>query len=281
MKVNVKLILKTAALVVIIAAFGTCDSSFVSEPAVSFDSVSMTGLSFNQADMKAKIKVRNDNPISIPFPKINWKLFIAENSFLSGIVPEGTKIDAHGFTLVELPFSVPYDGLYTTIATLLEEAEAPYRIDLAVLFDIPVLGSETFDTSFDGTIPLPKMPELSFDGIKFNTPSIIPPKVEFVLTWKVDNKNVFDLNLDKLNYNFEVNSNSWSSGAVPKNTIIPARSLTHIPVTVSIGAGSLFSEIYAIAIAGSTVNYTCNGDISLSPKGFENFATLERSFSFP
>jgi len=278
-RVNVKSILKAAALIVVIAVFGTCETlpKVVSDPVVSFESVSLSGISFSDVSLKARIKVQNDNAIAIPFPEIKWNLFVADASFLNGVVPEGTKIGARSSTIVELPLSVSYEGLYKTITKLLSADETPYRIDLAIRFPLPLLESKTFNTSFDGSIPLPKLPSLSFSGIKFNSLSI--SKVEFVLAWQVDNKNAFALNLDKLNYGFTVNGASWASGSAPSTTL-PARRSTQIPVTISVSGISMIQEIVALAVGRKTVNYACDGELSLSPQGFENFIALNLPFNY-
>jgi len=274
-----KNVIKAAALAVVIVLLGTCETlpKVISDPVVSFESVSLAGISFSDVSMKARVKIQNDNAIAIPFPEINWNLFIADASFLNGVVKEGTRIAARGSSIVELPFSVSYDGLYKTVTRLLSADETPYRIDLGVRFPLPLLDSKTFNTSFNGTIPLPKLPSLSFGGIKFNSLSI--SKVEFVLTWQVDNKNAFALNLDKLNYGFTVNGVSWASGAAPA-TSLPARRTTQIPITVSVSATSMIQEIVAMAVQRKTVNYACGGDLSLSPQGFENFAALNLPFQY-
>jgi len=280
MNMNVKSILTTAALIIVVVALGTCESlpatGVITDPAISFESVSLKGLNFTGADMLAKIKIQNDNPIAIPFPEINWNLFVAETSFLKGIVPEGTKIAARGSTIAEIPFSVPYEGLYKTVTKLLSVDEAPYRIDLDTRFPIPLLDSKTFKTSFNGSLPVPKMPTLSFSGIKFNSISL--SKVEFVMTWLIDNKNAFALNLNKLNYNFAVNGAPWASGAA-ENKSFPAKGSTQLPITVNVSSVSMIQEIVALAVGRKEVDYTCNGDISLSPQGFENFAALTLPFT--
>ena len=73
MKKKTKLILQTMPVIVFIVLVGTCESlpGVVSEPAISFDSVSLTGLDFNGIDMIALVRVKNDNAFSIPFPQIN------------------------------------------------------------------------------------------------------------------------------------------------------------------------------------------------------------------
>ncbi|GHV85439.1 hypothetical protein AGMMS50230_10470 [Spirochaetia bacterium] len=259
---------------------GTCESvsGIIAEPSLSFDSVSVTGLNFSGADMLAKISVKNDNPFPIPFPEIDWNLFIRDSSFLSGTVKNNNKIAANSSTIVELPFAVSYEGLYKTAAALLDADEAPYRVDLGARFPLPVLSGKTFTTSHSGLIPMIKMPALSFSGVRFN--SLSASRVEFILTWLVDNKNAFALNLDKLDYAFAVNNTSWASGSAPGRLSIPARRTTQVPITVNINSLSMVQEIAAMAAGGKTVNYTCAGEAILSPQGLEQFAALKLPFNY-
>ncbi|MCL1929381.1 MAG: LEA type 2 family protein [Treponema sp.] len=285
MKKVFKSILQTAMLVVVVIVLGTCGSvsKVVNEPSISFESVRMTGLNFSKIDMIARIKVQNDNSFSIPFPEINWKLFVIDNSFINGVIKNNTKIAANAGTVVELPFSINYEGLYQAISGLLNSDEAPFRLDLSALFNIPVLGAKTFNTSFSGSIPMLKAPALSFSGVKFNSLSI--NKVEFVLTWLVDNKNVFAVNLDKMDYNFTVNNTSWSQGTAPRSSL-PARRTTQVPITVNISSLSMIQEIVALAALGRSANFVCSGEAALSPvlnqsfPGLENVAALRLPFTY-
>ena len=274
MKKVFKSILQTAALIAVVVTLGTCESlsKAVSEPSVSFDSVKMTGLGFSGIDMMARIKVQNNNSFSIPFPEINWKLFVIDNSFLNGVIKNNNKIAANASTIVDLPFTVNYEGLYQAVSGLLNSDEAPFRLDLSALFNIPVLGAKTFDTSFSGSMPMLKAPALSFSGVKFNSLSI--NKIEFVLTWLVDNKNAFAVNLDKLDYNFAVNNVSWTKGAAERISL-PARRTTQVPVTVNISSLSMIQEIVALAALGRSANFVCSGEAALSPVLSQNFPGLE------
>jgi LEA14-like dessication related protein len=255
----------------------------ISEPEVSFESVSITGISFSGIDMNARVKVQNGNSFSIPFPEINWKLFVTDAAFLDGVIKNGTKIAANASTVVELPFTVGYEGLYQAVKGLLNSDEAPYRIDLAAKFPLPLLEGKTFSVSFKGSIPVLKAPALSFSGIKFN--SIALNKVEFILTWQVDNKNAFAVNIDKLDYNFAVNNVKWTSGGTPRVSL-PARKTTQVPVTVNISSAAMIQEIVALATGGKSANYVCSGEAALSPAingkfpGLENVAALKLPFNY-
>jgi len=285
LKEAVSPILKAAALVVVIVALGTCEAlGLGSKPAVSFENVSIEGLTFDKANMMAYINVQNDNSIEIPFPEINWALSIADvnpgESFVRGAIQAGTTIAARSSTIAKLPFDVFYLKLYDVVKKLADDDEAPYRIDLDVTFDMPVMGSKTFATKFDGKIPLPKLPEFSFGDIKYKY-TIIPPTLEFDMPLLVNNKNAFALNLNKLNYNFKVNNTSWVTSGAPPNQSLSARSPTTIPLTASVSATSLIPEIISMITSGSSPSYTCDGNFSLTPD-FPNLTPLEdRPFEFP
>ena len=269
-----KNVIMAAALVVFFTIILSCPSlpKVISEPKISFDSVKMTGLNFSGINMMARIKIQNDNAVSIPFPEINWKLFVIDNSFLTGLIKNDTKIAANDSTMVDLPFTINYEGLYKTVSGLLSSDEAPYRLDLSALFNIPVLGAKTLNTSFNGSIPMLKTPALSFNGVKFSSISL--SKVEFVLTWLVDNKNAFALNLDKLDYNFAVNNVSWTRGAAERISL-PARKATQVPITVNVSSLSMIKDIVALAAGGKSAAYICSGEAALSPVINQNFPGLE------
>ena len=280
-KKNIYTMLLAAALILPLIILGTCSSvpAVVTEPSVSFENVSITGINFNSVALNARLRIQNGNSFAIPFPEINWNLFVSDTSFLTGVIRNNTRINARGSTMVDLPITVPYEGLYRTIAVLLDSDQAPYRIDLGIRFSIPVLENRTFNISHSGSIPLLRMPSLSFSGVRFNTISL--SRVDFILTWQMDNRNSFAVNLDKLDYTFAVNNVPWSTGAAEHITL-PARRVTDIPVTVNINSLSMIQEIAALAALGRSVNYTCTGGMSLSPRldGFENIAAINLPFSY-
>ncbi|MDR0447987.1 MAG: LEA type 2 family protein [Treponema sp.] len=159
MKSKGRIILKAGMIFVFFITLGTCQSfpGVISDPGISFDSVVIKGISFTGVDMIANIRIKNDNPITIPFPAIEWKLFVSNVSFLSGKINKDTKLPARDSTMVELPFTVGYEGLYRTVTALLTASDAPYRVEVAATFSIPVLGDKTFTASHSGTFPLRRL----------------------------------------------------------------------------------------------------------------------------
>jgi len=274
-------VLLAAVLIFPVIAVLSCASldGAVTEPSVSFENVSITGINLNSVNLNARIKIQNDNSFAIPFPEINWNFLVSDSSFLTGVIRNNTRISARGSSMVDLPISVSYEGLFNTFAVLLNSDQAPYRIDLAVRFSIPMLENRTFNISHSGNIPLLRMPAISFSGVRFNTVSLT--RVEFNLTWRMDNRNSFPINLEKLDYNFSVNHVPWSTGSA-EHIFLPARRVSDIPVTVNINSLSMIQEIAALAALGRSVNYTCTGGMSISPQleGFGNIAAINLPFNY-
>ncbi|MDR1929630.1 MAG: LEA type 2 family protein [Treponema sp.] len=265
-------------------SLSTCKTlpDLISEPVVSFNGVSLRGVDFTKIDLLARINVKNGNPFAIPFPETDWEFFISGKSFLSGTIKSGAQLAADSTSVVEIPLTVPYEGLDTAVSTLVNADEAPYRVNVGLRFPVPVLQEKTFKSEFSGVIPLLKAPRLSFNGIKFN--SLDPQKVEFVLTWAVENKNSFEIKLDKLDYAFTVDDTPWARGQVGEQVSVrqyslPPRKTTEIPVTVVINSLSLISQIAGMAMEGRDVAYNCGGQAALLPV-FPGLRPLTLSYNY-
>jgi LEA14-like dessication related protein len=253
----------------------------VNEPVVSFDSVSFKKITFDGIEMLARINVENGNPFSIPLPELDWKFFVADEPVLNGTVEgaeqRGPTLSANGTTSVDIPFTVPFESVYSAVTQLVDADEARYKVQIDARFSIPVLGEKTFTAEFEGLLPLLKVPNLSFNGIKFN--SINPSKVELVLVWSVENKNAFPISLDNLGYEFAVNGSPWVKGMAPPALNLAARKTTQVPVTVSVNALSLIRDIMALAGSGKSAVFSCTGEASLRPV-FEGLEAFSIPFNF-
>jgi LEA14-like dessication related protein len=247
------------------------------EPSLSLTSVEITGLDFRGADLVCHVDVENPNPFTIPFPRIDWEFFVNANSFVSGAAGGDEPLRARQHTAVEVPVSVTWEGLYNTFQSLRDTGDAEYRIDLAATFDIPVIGGKTWNLSHSGRIPLPKIPAVAFRGIRVKTLSL--SGIEFELSLEVENSNGFAMKVEELAYRFTVNNTPWVQGGIPPGTLLEAGKKTVVPVTFTLNALSMVTEITGIITRGTEVTYDCGGGMKLAGD-FPGLGILDLPFGF-
>jgi LEA14-like dessication related protein len=263
-------------LVLLPAACASLGSAF-REPSLSLVSVDIAGMDFTGADLVCRVEVDNPNAFTIPFPRIEWEFFVNANSFVSGAVSGGGPLKAGQRTVVEVPVSVVWEGLYNTFQSLKNTGDAEYRVDLAATFDLPAIGGKTWNLSRTGQIPLPKIPALAFRGIRVKTLSL--SKIEFELVLEVDNGNGFAMKVEDLTYSFAVNNTPWAHGGIPAGTVLGAGKKTVVPVTFSLNALSMVTEITGLIARGAEVAYTCGGGMKLG-SDFPGLKMLDLPFNF-
>jgi LEA14-like dessication related protein len=244
------------------ALLGSMAQESTREPALSIDSVEITGINFTGLDLLCRVKVENPNGFDIPFPEVGWEFFVNANSFVKGIIENGEPIKSRGSTIVNVPVTVTYAGLYETFQTLKNSDDADYRIAAGLKFQLPVLGERVLHLEHSGKLPMLKTPSLAFKGISIKGISLT--KIDFQLDWEVENNNNFAMTLKDLSYNFKVNNAEWTVGRVPNAPVLPPKAKTLVPVVISLNGGSVATTILGIITRGSDVTYDCGGNISIS-----------------
>jgi LEA14-like dessication related protein len=143
---------------------------------------------------------------------------------------------------------------------------------LAGAVSIPALADETLKLDIAGTLPLLKVPSLSFKGIRLTNLSLT--KIDFELSWEVENNNSFAMNVKDFNFNFAINNSQWANGKVPGAPSIAAGRKTTIPLAFSISSLAMVRDITDIINKGTEVAYVCNGNINLGAAlpGLDDFA---------
>ena len=247
--------------------FWSCQSlsSVVQEPKVSLNSVDIAGISLTGVSLIVRVDVDNPNAFSIPLPKIDWELFVNTAPFIKGSLPSNNTIKSRGKVTVDIPVSITYEGLFQSFSSLVQTKEAAYKIALDITFPIPIIGDKVYHLDFSGVIPILQMPGISFQGITSRTAgTILNPTLECVVTWEVENKNNFAFKIGEFSYDFLVNKNRWAQGRINNPPQVKANGKTPVSLTVSINAGSMLTELLGIISRGSSVDFSCTGNMSLA-----------------
>jgi LEA14-like dessication related protein len=271
-----KIILITA-----VAALYACGSlplsSIIKEPLISLNSTELTGIDFTGIDMLCKVNVENPNPVEIPFPKIDWNLFLSSNELVSGNIENGESLKAKKSTVVNVPFHIDYADLYNTVTSIRDaaqngEKETDYKVALAAKFNLPVLGEKTLPLEINGKVPLLRM--LKFSDISIGIDKIDFSGVSLNCLLNVENPNVFPIPFPKMDWDYSINKNSFIKSSVPNSAPLAADAVSPVTIKLTLAYADIYKNFQSLLNAGEA-----SGALSLtSALGVPAFADEKQSF---
>lgn len=243
--------------------------SVLKEPEISADSFEITKINFDSADILCRVKVDNPNAVSVPFPAVDWELFINGNPFIKGDISDDSKIAASSISYIDLPASISYSDLYRAVRSSIDADEAEYKMAAGFTFDLPLFGKKRYEVDFSGVIPMVKIPEISVDSI--NLSSIGLDKADFNVNVGIKNNNSFAMTLENFNYDFKVNGVRWMEGTTKNLSAIPSGGKVSVPLDISIKTLNTVSGILSLIKSGEEIEYDLEGALNILPSypGFD------------
>ena len=230
-------------------------------PNLSLPSMKIDRIDFTRAELLFTVNVENPNEFDLPSPKLAYDYLVNNNSVIRSTLENSAPIAAAAVTPLVIRLEVQYADLYRSFQALRNVGEAPSKLSLTSDFALPAFAGNTFLTEIPGSLPLPKVPSITFGGLSVKNLSLTG--IDFDVVWEVENPNVFAMSVKELAYTLTVNNTRWASGTAPASTQIAANRKTQIPLTFSINSLSMVRDITEIITRGTDVAYSCTGNISL------------------
>ena len=234
----------------IIISFTGCKTltAAVDIPVVSLNSAEFENISYNGVQLLCKVLVENPNGFEIPLPKIVWKIFVDDNSFIDGVIENNRRIGAREAAVVEVPVNLNYIDVFNVFTSLRGKSQINYNIALAVNFPIPVIESRVWNLEHEGVLPLPQAPRLSSPVMRVE--KIDSTMVELYVSVNAENPNIFELPAPKLNFDYQVNNTSILRNRLNNKGPLAPSSVT----PVVFGLVVYYTDLFRILPAIRTVN---------------------------
>jgi len=257
--------------------FISCQSlkSVVHEPALSIHSVTPTKINFTGVELLCKVNVKNPNYFDIPFPNIDWQLFVNANSFIKGAINPKETIKSRKTIIVDVPVSFSYANIFNTFKSLQGTDQAKYKVTLAAKFELPLLGGKVWNLEREGVFPVLQIPKLSAPSLKIDKLDFT--KANLLFTINVENPNKFDLPSPKIAYDYLVNNNSYiksSMTAVP----LAAAAVTPVIIGLTVNYADLYRMFQNLRTMGEAPGLlSIEGDFGIPALANNKFASQAAS----
>nr|CAD1837239.1 unnamed protein product [Ananas comosus var. bracteatus] len=230
------------------------------KPTADVTGVHIPHINLEKAEIVVDVLITNPNPVPIPLVDIDYLIESDGRKLVSGLIPDAGTIHAHGSETVKIPVVLIYDDIKSTYKDIEPGSIIPYKISVALIVDVPILGRLTLPLEKTGEIPVPYKPDVDVEKIKFEKFSFEETTANLHL--KLDNKNDFDLGLNALDYEIWLTDVSIGSAELTQSTKLAKRGITSMQLPISFKPKDFGSALWDM-LRGRGTGYTIKGNIDV------------------
>ena len=243
------------------------------EPSLSIKDASLADVSLAGATLNLTLTVHNPNAQGISLAQTDYKLFVAGKQLVAGNPIGGVQIAGGSSSDVVLPAQIRFADLGDSIAAVLRQERFPYRAEGHIGVSTP-LGIVPLGFSKEGTLPVPRLPTVTFQSPRISALSLTQAVLDVPLTFS--NPNPFPLPLGSLTGEFRIEGADVGRIASPELGSVNAREARTVAVPVTVR----FAEALAAARALREGHARLALDGSLSSGGASVPVHVEREVDF-
>jgi len=221
------------ACLLLLPMFGcaTLKSLTVSRPVVAFEQARLDHVDLDGADVTLLYQVQNPNAASINLSNVSYALDVDGHALAAGQPPTGFAFPP-GTSELSFPVHLVWTQVLPALQALATQDSVHYKASGTVGIDTP-LGPLVMDLSHEGTIPTPKLPQISIDSPRLTSLSPLGARISIPL--RIANKNAFPLPLAGVTGDVRIAGESVGRLLLPAQGVIPAsqESVIQVPLDIS------------------------------------------------
>ncbi|WOL04463.1 hypothetical protein Cni_G13184 [Canna indica] len=230
------------------------------KPTADVTGVHLPTINLKKAEIVVDVLIKNPNPIPIPLIDIDYLIESDGRKLVSGLIPDAGTIHAHSSETVKIPVTLIYDDIKSTYADIKPGSIIPYRIRVALIVDVPILGRLTLPLEKTGEIPIPYKPDVDVEKIRFEKFSFEETVANLHL--KLENKNDFDLGLNSLDYEIWLSDVSIGSAELTESIQIEKNGISKMLIPITFRPKDFGSALWDM-IRGRGIGYSMKGNIDV------------------
>ncbi len=220
----------TAALILaMVLTIGACASleQLIQKPEIDFESLGTQNLSLSEGTFLFRFSVSNPNPVGVGVDDIRYDLDINGENFISSRLAQGLHLAASGSTPMEIPVTINYMDVFKSLSRFLQSDALDYRLTGSA-----GVGPLRIPYRTSGKIDLPKMPDITVDGIRIDRLSFNGASLKLVLGLK--NPNAFSTKIDGLEYAARLGDVDLAKGTARQTTALTGNGRSTMDVNVNL-----------------------------------------------
>ncbi|MCA9290986.1 MAG: LEA type 2 family protein [Phycisphaerales bacterium] len=263
-RVALRHLIVTGLACAVLVVAGGCDTlqkaiAGAPKPTAKIRDVRLRDLTLAGAAMDFDVEVSNPYGVPLPVAAIDYQLASRGASFLSGRLDDAPAIGAHGSRVLTVPTQLDFASLLASVKGVRPGAIVPYSAGLTVNLDAPGVGPVAVPLSKKGTVPVPAVPDVSLEGVRWTDLSF--DAASAVMTVTIGNTNAFPLDVSQLNYALALGGVEVADAGLSKAMSIRPGTSTSIEIPLSFSPKSLGLAAFNM-LTGSGASYDLSGGLA-------------------
>ena len=157
----------------------------------------ITRIDWEGVNMVLDVQVENPYSVRLHVPRFNYAIDIEDREFFASQTEVATDLPARRVGTIALPVRFAYSQLWQTYEALADVPEVDYRFRADFL--VTALDQkQELSVSHAGTVPVLRLPKISFDSVDFTDVSMTGARMTIEAT--LHNPNVFPLGFGEVGY---------------------------------------------------------------------------------
>ncbi len=133
-------------------------------PSAKVKDVGVEGISLTGLTLRFDVEVENPYSVGLPMVGLDYVLSTDGKKFLSGTLGLDETIPAGEKRVVAMPVKVPFVEVYEVASGVEAGGTVPYKADMDLKVDAPVVGTVKIPLSASGEIKVPSVPSFLREG---------------------------------------------------------------------------------------------------------------------
>lgn len=233
------------------------DAADIQEPEVRFSNMSIQTINFEGVTLLFDFNVTNPNRLDISADSYNYEFLINGQSFISGTQNERLDIGRESTSTIQVPVSMTFANLYESFRSVLRQDSVSYRMDTAVSFSLPVIGSRTVPVQAEGNLPIPKVPRIQFGDFEMKRLSFSGAELD--ISFRVSNPNPFGITLAGADYSLQVNGKEWLDTRLGESIRVDSSESREIIIPIELSASQMGSALVEMMGGRKEFDYQLTG----------------------
>ncbi|MFO8058160.1 MAG: LEA type 2 family protein [bacterium] len=232
----------------------------IKKPEIEVKDVLLQRISSRDAAFVTVLEIDNTTPLRAELAGVDYDFQLSGKRLARGETGKGLDVKPYDKASFDVPVEVTYENLKGIYDSSEGKDYLPYRVEGEVRVKSP-WGDIPVPYKAKGRLPVVRPPRVR--KVKGELKSLTFQKASVLLRMELENPNVFDLDIPRLNYDLDVKEKNFAAGTM-QNQSVAKKTAGEIQIPVDLdltGAADWIRDVLQGGSAGYNLQYDATYDI--------------------